>query len=196
MKEILDRRSIRKFQERLVEKSLIEAVIQAAIKAPSAKNRQPWRFIVVESTEERQKMYQAMAAGIERECTGKALLPNSGRHITDAKHSLEIMKQAPVVIFVMNPKGIPPAGERSTEEDIYQICNIQSIGAAIENLLLEAVSLGLGGLWICNTYFAYEELMNWLQEEGELMAAVALGYPAESPKARPRKPLEEVCCWR
>ena len=59
-----------------------------------------------------------------------------------------------------------------------------------------AFDLGLGSLWICDTYFAQEELMGWLGAEGELAAAMAVGYAAESPQARPRKKLEDAVEWR
>ena len=82
------------------------------------------------------------------------------------------------------------------EERIYDICNLQSISASIENMLLAASDKGIGSLWICDIYFAYAELSQWLNEPGALIAAVALGYPDESPKARPRKKLEDVVEWR
>lgn len=86
--------------------------------------------------------------------------------------------------------------EHTPEERIYDICNIQSVSAAIQNMLLAATEKGLGSLWICNTYFAYAELTEWLNDGGELLAAVTLGYPDESPSARPRKPIEDVIEWR
>jgi nitroreductase len=72
------------------------------------------------------------------------------------------------------------------------VVDIQSIGAAIQNILLAAKDLEIGSLWICDIFFAYEELMNWLVEPGEMIAAVALGYSAEKPDARPRKSKTEV----
>ena len=62
-------------------------------------------------------------------------------------------------------------------------------------MTLTATELGLGSLWICDTYFAYEELNDWLKQEGELLAALAVGYADEAPKARPRKAREEVVEW-
>jgi len=69
---------------------------------------------------------------------------------------------------------------------------IQSVGAGIQNLILAVTDMGLGSLWICDVFSAYEELMDWLGEPGEMIAAVALGWPAESPDARSRKPMAEV----
>ena len=81
------------------------------------------------------------------------------------------------------------------EEKIYEVCNIQSISAAIQNMLLAAEERGIGSLWVCDIYFAYQELCEWLAGEGELIAALALGYPDEAPAQRPRKKLDEVVQW-
>ena len=63
-------------------------------------------------------------------------------------------------------------------------------------MLLAATEKGIGSLWICDIYFAYSELCDWLNREGQLVAAVAFGYPNESPKERPRKRMEDVVEWR
>lgn len=63
-------------------------------------------------------------------------------------------------------------------------------------MCIAATQKGIGSLWICDIFFAYSELCEWLNVEGELLAAVALGYPDESPKERPRKNIEEVLEWR
>jgi hypothetical protein len=55
--------------------------------------------------------------------------------------------------------------------------------------------LGLGSLWICDVFSAYEELSNWLGEKGEMIAAVSLGVADESPAARPRKLVSDVTRW-
>jgi len=170
-------------------------VIASATKAPSPKNRQPWKFIVLEG-KSKADMLAAFYKGVEREETANALLPLSRHFIPAAKYTIEIMEQAPVVIFVVNPLGTGVFEELTPEERVYEICNIQSIGASIQNMLLAATEKGIGSLWICDIYFAYDELCAWLNVEGELLAAVALGYPAENPKERPRKALADVVEWR
>lgn len=86
--------------------------------------------------------------------------------------------------------------ELTAEERVSEICNVQSVSAAIQNMLLAATEKGIGSLWICDIFFAYAELCEWLNCEGQLVAAVAFGYPNEFPKARQRKQLEEVVVWR
>ncbi|NBK19328.1 nitroreductase [Anaerotruncus sp. X29] len=194
MPAITDRRSIRKYRDTPVKRQMVEEILRAGMLAPSSKNRQPWRFIVAEGRAKAQSL-AAMERGLERE-KKQPLLPQSAQHLEAARHTLRIMEQAPVVIFVVNPLGIGMNRSLTVEERVYELCNAQSIGAALENMSLTAFDLGLGSLWICDTYFAQEELMGWLGAEGELAAAMAVGYAAESPQARPRKKLEDAVEWR
>lgn len=142
-------------------------------------------------------MLNAFRKGMEREEAGDAaLLPESKQHIEAAKYTISIMEQAPVIIFVVNTMGKGVFEELSEEERVFELCNIQSISAAIQNMLLEATHKGLGSLWICDIFFAYQELNEWLDVDGELLAALAFGYPDEFPRARPRKRMEDVTIWK
>ena len=67
---IYDRRSIRKYQDREVPTEYIEQLIDAARMAPSAKNRQPWKYLVY-TGDGKQKLTDAMAKGIEQEAPGQ-----------------------------------------------------------------------------------------------------------------------------
>ena len=191
---IKNRRSIRKYKSDQVPDYMIEEIIKAGILAPSSKNRQPWRFVIV-SGEAKKDMLAVMKKGLERE-KRTPFLPESAEHLGGAEHTLHIMEQAPVVIFIMNVLGLNLRDGVTAEERISEICNAQSIGAAAENMTLTATRLGLGSLWICDTYFAYDELCEWLHTEGELAAAMTIGYADECPAARPRKKMEDVVEWR
>ncbi len=192
---IHDRRSIRKFSDTPISKEDMTEIIQSGIKAPSSKNRQPWKFIVVQG-KEKEEMLKAFRQGIAREENENALLPQSAQHIPAAKYTVDIMESAPVAVFVVNSLGKGIVSELTPEERVYEICNIQSVSAAIQNMLLAATEKGIGSLWICDIYFAYAELCEWLNSEGELVAAVAFGYPNEFPQARPRESFDEVVEWR
>ncbi|MGL6200585.1 MAG: nitroreductase family protein [Lachnospiraceae bacterium] len=191
---IADRRSIRKFNNKAVPRQMLEEIMQAGILAPSSKNRQPWKFIVTTGFS-KDNVLAAMGKGLERE-KKSPLLPESAEHLKGAENTLNIMCQAPVIIYIVNPLGIDIRRSLSPEERIYEICNAQSIGAAIENMTLTATEFGLGSLWICDTYFAYKELSACLKTNGELFAAMALGYAEENPTSRPRKNIDNVVEWR
>lgn len=190
-----ERRSIRKYQNRMVERGDIEKLIEAARLAPSAKNRQPWKYIVYTGAE-KETLLNAMEQGLNREAAEHQLLPKSAFGLPDAFHTLQVMRQAPVVIIVMNTNGQSPYEEIDTDRRFSEICDSLSIGASIENMLLKATQLGLGTLWIANTCFAYHDMMQVIQSPGQLIGAVALGYPDEQPSKRPRKPLEDILEYR
>lgn len=192
---IRTRRSIRSYLTEEVPEEAIEEILRAGSLAPSSKNRQPWKFVVVRGGSKKAAL-QAMRRGLEREKNGEALLPQSAAHLGGADCTWQIMRQAPVVIFVVNTLGLPLSQTLSAEARVAELCNAQSVGAAIENMTLAATALGLGSLWICDTFFAQQELSDWLAAEGVLVAALALGYANEAPAARPRKRLSDIVEWR
>ncbi len=185
---IAARRSIRRFEDRPIAPEALEAILMAGIQAPSAKNRQPWRLVVVQG-ERRAEMLAAMRAGIAR---SQAQGENTG----SAEHTARAMEQAGATVFVFNPDGLAPWLAHSIEQNFRELMDVQSIGAAIQNMILAAEDLGLGSLWIGDVLYAYEELTAWLGESGVMVAAISFGHPAESPAARPRKAYDEVVRWR
>jgi len=191
LKEIVDRRSIRKYTEEPIEKTDIEIILQAGIYAPSAKNRQPWKYYVY-SGEKKKELLDVMEKGLVRERDGKSLLPNSKDGLPDAFNTLKIMREAPVLIIIENVDGKSPYTEIDTDDRVSEICDTLSIGASVENILLKATELGYGTLWIANTCYAYDELVEFVNIEGQLVGAISLGIPNEKPNQRPRKELKDV----
>lgn len=191
---IAARRSIRKFKTTPVAHEIIEEILRAGSLAPSSKNRQPWKFIVT-TGQAKEEVLAVMERGLEREAQ-QPLLPESAVYIGGAHNTLNIMRQAPAVIFVVNTRGLDLLTPQNAENRVFEICNAQSIGAAVENMSLAAIENGLGSLWICDIYFAYRELCAWLNCGGELAAAFALGYADEKPAPRPRKSWSETVEWR
>ena len=189
---IKNRRSIRKYKNEAVDKEAIVQILQAGMLAPSSKNRQPWKFVVATESA-KVEACQAMEEGIRRE-KKEPFIPDSSPYINGAEHTLRIMQQAPVLIFIVNTLAAPFNKELSMDERVSEICNAQSIGAAIENMTLEATAQGLGSLWICDSFFAQKELSAWAG--GELYAVLAVGYADEAPAARLRKKVEDVVEWR
>lgn len=182
LEAIAQRRSIRKFKDTPVPDEMITTILNAAIQAPSGKNRQPWQFIVVKE-DKRDEMVSFLRQGIDH-------VKEQGDDIGSSEWTANVMEQAPVTVFVFNP-----LMERTQEEDFPNVVDVQSVGAAIQNMLLAAIDIGLGTLWICDVFYAYHELCEWLEQPGQMIAAVSLGYPDETPNARPRKPVEEVTTW-
>src|SRR5512137_961901 len=136
---IASRRSIRRFRPDPVPPELLQKVLGAALQAPSAKNKQPWRWVVV-TGERRKEMAQCMRQGL-------AQIKARGQNTGSAEWSLKIMEQAPVTVFVLNPYGLSPWQPHSVDQMFDEVLDVQSVGAAIQTLLLAAQDQGLGSLW-------------------------------------------------
>ena len=187
LEAIATRRSNRRFKADPIPQDALDTILNAAIMAPSGKNRQPWRFVVVRE-DKRSEMVAQMRAGI-------AKFKDRGENIGSAEGTAAVMEQAPVTVFIFNTEGKHPWLDRTIQESVWDMVNIQSIGAAIQNICLAARALGLGSLWIADVLFAYEELEAWLGQDTEMVAAVSLGYPADNPVIFSRKPLADVTVW-
>jgi len=168
------RRSIRKYAAKSVPIELVHEVLEAGTWAPSSKNQQQWRFTVL-TGEAKKKLttffrseLEGLSAKIGKEQMGSSF------------ESCRIMEEAPVLIIVWN------------SHELRTLPSLQSVSAAIQNMLLKAYSLGLGSLWICDVHFASGALALHLKKPWELVAAITLGWPASNPKPPPRKTVEQV----
>jgi nitroreductase len=183
---IAARRSIRRFNPDPLTREQVQQLLSAAIQAPSGKNLQPWRFIVLQGA--------AKAELVAILDDAFAALRDRGIPLGSAPASKRIMEQAPVTILLM-ARPVPEA-MKQWEEGMVRV-NLQSIGAAIQNLCLAATEAGIGSLWIADVLFGQGAIEERFAGAGEtLVAAVALGYADERPDARPRLPLEESVEWR
>lgn len=191
MKEITERKSIRKYKPDTIEQADIETILQAGIYAPSAKNRQPWKYLVYTDSA-KDDLLNVMEKGLLRERDGDKLLPRSQYGLPDAFHTLQVMREAPVLIIIENTNGKSPFSNIDADNRITEICDTLSIGASVQNILLTATELGYGSLWIANTCFAYHELVDFVGIKGQLVGAISLGVANERPNPRPRKDISEV----
>lgn len=195
IKEIENRRSIRKYKRHEISKEIIEDIIYSATLAPSAKNRQPWKFIVYQG-EEKSKLVDVMHQGIKLEKITHKLMSEWAFAIPDAENTVRVMEEAPCLIAVLNTNQKTPFDSIEDEKRIVEICDSLSIGAAIENMILTATSYGLGTLWIANTCFAYNELIDFIETDSQLTGIVAIGFANEAPAKRPRKPVADIVEYR
>lgn len=187
---IRKRRSIRFFKETPIPAETLREILRAGLWAPSPKNRQPWKFIVTLGSK-KQEVLNLAEAGIARSERGEGILPGGKALIENARFTLRCMRQAPVLVFIVNPEGRSLRENWTAAEKIHELSDVQAIGAAAENMALRAEELGIGSLWIGNVFFAYDELQQWLGE-GQMVLAMSFGYPAHAPRPLPRKREEEV----
>ena len=160
---IKNRRSVRSYNKKQVDMKLILKVLEAASYAPSVGNYQPWEFIVVRN-------------------------PEIKKHLVEASYNQKWMLDAPVFIVACTNNKIAGAiyGERG-----LKLYGVQSVSAAVQNMLLAAESLGLSACWVG----AFSEIMvsRILEcpEHVRPCAIITLGYSDFKPRAMPRQKIDE-----
>jgi nitroreductase len=194
MDAISKRRSVRKFIDKDIGRDILEKIIGAGIMAPSPKNMQNWKFIVV-TGETKSEMLALMKKGIENINSIDELSAGRDYFIASLEHTMGIMQTAPVTIFVINT-GNKHVLSQTMREKFYEMANIQAIGASIQNMLLAACGYGIGSLWISDIFFAYHDFCKWFNTDDQLVAAVSFGYFEDTGRRKKRKKLEEVVEWR
>lgn len=185
---IRQRRSIRRFRDPPIPESLLVQVLDAGRWAPSAGNTQPWRIILVSDAEIRSELIERMVGHL------KEHIPSEGA--TEEAHTieenLEMLSSAPILIVACMTKAV--FSERSDRWLSEHAMGVQSVAAAIQNMLLVAHDAGLGGCWcstplLCPT--AVRQALG-IPQSVEPQAIIALGYPDESPEPPRRKPFNAV----
>lgn len=184
---IKKRRSTRQFSIEPVPKNLIEEIIESARLAPSAKNRQNWLFVVLKQ-ETKEKITNIMLKQFQKELKfnreDDATIPY--RAANSVINSIRVIKEAPILILVFRKK------DKEWMEGDYL-----SIGAAIENLCLRATDLGLATLWIRDVIYTKQEIQRLIVENNkELISAVAVGYSTEYPYDKKKKTLKDIMIWK
>jgi len=189
------RRSIRRFKTDPVADSVIQNILATATFAPSAHNRQPWRFVVITTQSVKEALAEAMAIDFKRDLTRDGLPPENIQ--AQIERSKERITSAPVAILLcldMSEMDSYPDEKRQQAE---RTMAMQSVAAAGLQLLLAVHAEGLGGVWACWVLFAQETIQRALNlpEPWEPQAMYFVGYPEIIPEARERKPLEEVAIF-
>jgi nitroreductase len=191
---ITSRRSIRKFKKKDIDKEIIKNILKAGICAPSPKNNQPWKFVVL-TGRSRNELINIIKTGFENIKASFGLLIDEKNFLSSAQATLKIMEKAPVIILVINTEN-RYKDKQTPVKKFIEMANIQSIGASIENMLLAALEYGVGSLWIGDIYYTAGEINKWLKTDGQITAAVAMGYPDENPPPVKRKEMDVLVEWK
>ena len=172
---IRHRRSIRHFLDKPVEREKLLLCLEAARLAPSASNSQPWKFIVVDDKELKDKLGDAAFSGIYS--------------------VMSFAKKAPVIVAVVSERAkfLARIGGLFRGTSFYLI----DIGIACEHFVLQAEELGLGTCWL--GWFnegAVKSILN-VPKDRKIDVMIALGYPDRKKLGRPheREPMEEISAF-
>ena len=196
---IKTRRAVRYYQGKPVPKEQITQLLNLACRAPSAHNRQPWRFAVLTQPAEKVRLAGAMGQRLKQDRTADG---DSHAEIErDVARSYARITGAPVVIVVclsMVDMDTYPDPQRNHNEWVMAV---QSVSMAAQNLWLAAHSQGLAMCWLCAPLFVPKLVSNTLNlpADWEPLGLMTLGYPADREMAetrvKARKPLEEYVIW-
>ncbi len=186
------RRSTRRFQPRDVDQATLKRILETATHAPSAHNRQPWRFAVLTGPGPKSRLGEALAAEFRRDLAADGL-PEPEIEVL-VNRSKNRIREAPVVIVLcmdMSEMDTYPDEKRRQAE---RLMAVQSTALAGLQLQLAAHAEGLGSVWVCAPLFAPETVRQVLDlpETWEAQAMFFVGYADGEPKPKILKPLEEI----
>ncbi len=194
---LLGRRSVRRYLPRGVSEEAVERVLEAARWAPSPHGAQPWRFAVIRRRGTKERLAEAMGEEWRRNLEMDRQPPEVvGRRLEGSRRRL---LEAPVLLlaclYLEELDAYPDERRRRSEETMA----IQSLGAAVQNMLLAAYELGLDTGWMCAPLFCPERVVEALGLDPRLIphALITLGYAeGDPPRRRGRRPLDELVVYR
>ena len=186
------RRSIRRFLPEAVSDSVVERILATATSAPSAHNRQPWRFAVLTKHASKSALADVMARRFRADLKGDGL-PEDQVQARVEKSRARIASAPLVIILCMDLSEMDQYADASRAE-AERIMAIQSTANAGLMLLLGVHAEGLGGVWNCAPLFAPEVVKEALDlpASWEPQALFMAGNTVDVPQAPPRKTLGEV----
>ena len=187
---------------------LIQRILEAAIQAPNAGNRQNWLFMVVQDAEQRRRIgaiyYKVSQWVLQRYHHQNRPAHQSqaeyDRMMSGGAHLYEHMGDAPVLLIPclrINPVELPaeiPADVRSAMREASPWTAGASIYPAVQNIILACRALGLGTVLTTNHTIAEDEIKEvlGLPSEVRTFALMPIGYPERSFGPVKRRPLVEV----
>src|SRR5262245_59197898 len=187
-----ERRSIRQYLDCSIAQETLDSLLAVASSAPSAHNRQPWRFLVIERKETKHRLAVAMGERLR----AARLRDGDATEVIDrdVARSYARLTGAPLLVLVcmsmIDMDRYPDPSRNGSERTMA----IQGTAMAAQNLLLAAHAFGLGACWMCAPLFCPDTVVAQLAlpADWEPQGIVTLGHAAEHGKAFRRRPLSEV----
>ncbi len=203
---IKSRRSIRSWQDKEVPQELLVRAVELAAWAPNGGNQQNWHFSVIINS----GTIKAIADAVQASADRIASWPEADEFgiATGLKERASFFRSAPAAIAVASSQyqsavdqvlaaheGADSQARRIRQGRDIADTRIQSVSSAIAYLLLILHQMGLGAVWMTGPMQAKQEIEKILNVPPELdiVAFIPVGYPAENPAPKERKPIAEVC---
>ncbi len=181
---IYGRRSVRKYDGRPISEEDIKEIIEAGLMAPNASNYQPWYFVAVANPEKIQEVRDVM------EKTSEILSPSLTARfekypqvVAETKQFIRLLGNAPCCILAFLLKDDAEYQRKETEF-------VESVAAALQNMLLTAYSKGISSCWLTGQMEAEMDSVlreKFAPDKGKMIALITLGYSDQEPKAPRRR---------
>lgn len=194
---IKERHSCRSYLPTPISDETIKEIVESARLAPSSKNAQQWKFVCIKTD----KASKDIANILQNYYIKNKDNPEKIKGASSVFATGKVLEQCPAIILVFEDC------EDINRDKMQDISALLSIGSAVEHMMLTATDLGLGCLWICDTFFVHNELADYILEKlkestysnfidktNRLVCAMALGEIAEPRHEKPRKSLDEILC--
>jgi F420 biosynthesis protein FbiB-like protein len=186
------RRSVRQFRPDPVPHIVIDRILETACRAPSAHNRQPWRFAVLTTPESKSRLAHAMGVEFRQDLLADGVPPEEADRLV--RRSQNRITGAPVAVILcltMAAMDVYPDMDRRKAE--FRMA-MQSVALAGGQLLLAAHAEGLGGVWVCAPLFAQATVQKALDLPAawEPQGMILLGIPDGPAAERDRLTVAEV----
>ncbi len=195
LKLIQARRSLRRYRPQPVPREWVGQILESASWAPSAHNRQPWRFVIIDSAATKELLAASMGGRLRRDLSADKL--PQAMIDKDVSRSYHRITSAPLIIVVcmtLADMDVYADDRRNSHE---RTMAVQSAAMAGQNMMLMAASLGLGACWMCAPLFCPDLVQQVLDLPPDWVAQgmVTMGFPAQS-RQKMREPLETRMLWR
>ncbi len=190
-----ERQSIRRFRPQRVARTVVKRLLAAAIRAPSAHNRQPWRFAVLDEEATKQRLANAMGERLRSDRIADG--DDANAIDADVRRSYSRIADAPLVIVVCIDARVMDRYPDARRNQAEHLMAVQSTAMAVQNLLLAAHSEGLGACIMCAPLFCPDTVRDALDlpREWQAQMLLTIGAAAGDGKGRPRRAAEEIVIW-
>jgi coenzyme F420-0:L-glutamate ligase / coenzyme F420-1:gamma-L-glutamate ligase len=193
---LMTRRSIRRYQPAPIDADVLDRILEAGTWAPSAHNRQPWRFVVLTLDSERAALASAMGERLRAARLADGDDPDDVESDVSRSQARITGSAAAIVAFLtMEDMDSYPDPKRAEAE---RLMGVQGVAMAVQNILLAAHAEGLGACWMCAPLFCAEAVGEVLGAPAhwQAQALITLGHPASKGKPASRRPLPDVVLGR